>query len=99
MDIIDLHCDLLAYLEERPGRSPHDPIARCSYPQLKAGRVKLQVMALFTETTPSSVKQGMAQVELLHKLTKEDPLSFAVYGAEGAASSAEQVLPAFENAS
>lgn len=50
VDVYDLHCDLLSYLARDPARTPYDPIARCSLPQLKAGGVVFQTMAIYTST-------------------------------------------------
>ncbi len=61
MTCIDLHCDLLAYLELFSTRSPYDLAARCSFPQLKQGEVKLQVMAIFTQTVKGSTLSAWRQ--------------------------------------
>lgn len=66
----DLHCDLLCYLSRSPDRSPYDGAVRCSIPQLKQGNVKLQIMAIFTETSETSVPSGLAQVEAFKGLIK-----------------------------
>ncbi len=73
-----------------------DPLSRGSYPQLKAGGVQLQTLAIFTTTGPQSVEKGRAQVETYLHLLKHAPLRFAPYTTS---SSAIQLLPAFENAS
>lgn len=66
--IIDLHCDLLSYLEGDPNRTPYHPEVGCSIPQLKAGNVKLQTLAVFTKTRPDSVQKGTAQFRLYQEL-------------------------------
>lgn len=66
--IADMHCDLLCYLANDPIRSPYDPLVRCSIPQLQEGHVKLQIMAIFTETGPSSSKSGIKQAEVFKQL-------------------------------
>jgi microsomal dipeptidase-like Zn-dependent dipeptidase len=92
--IVDLHNDLLSFLVDKQGRSVDDPLSRGSYPQLKAGGVQLQILAIFTTTGPQSVEKGRAQVETyLHLLNR-----FAPY-LPPLSPSAIQVLPAFENAS
>ena len=63
MDVIDLHCDLLGYLAMSPDRTPEDPIVRCSLPQLKAGNVKTQVLAISSETNYTSLNFGLKQLE------------------------------------
>lgn len=47
--IIDFHCDLPSYLGFGQERTANDLQVRCSLPQLQAGGVKLQIMALFAE--------------------------------------------------
>lgn len=68
--IADLHCDLLCYLQHNPERSPYDPMVRCSIPQLKQGNVKIQIMAIFTETKKGSSEKGFAQCEIFKSLSK-----------------------------
>lgn len=70
MPVIDLHCDLLSYLEEGSARTAHDLVAHCSIPQLKAGHVKMQTMAVFTKTGPESIAKGMKQLEIFKSLPK-----------------------------
>ncbi|GEM_PF-5863961 len=60
--VIDLHCDLLGYLIESPNRTPHDAIARCSLPQLRAGGVATQVLAIFTIVVPGTEKRCRKEV-------------------------------------
>src|ERR1700722_12946468 len=66
--IIDLHCDLLLYLAEKEGRSPHSLEARCSFPQLQKGGVELQVLAIYTATKPGSYGKAMRQIEKFRHL-------------------------------
>ena len=63
--IVDLHCDLLSYLATVQGADVYkqDEIG-AAVPHLKAGNVKLQVMAAYTDTAPGSSQLGMKQVEL-----------------------------------
>ena len=70
---VDLHCDLPAFLHQDLKRTPLDPKSRCSFPQLKAGGVKLQVMALFTETEKNSEKICEQQIQILEQLPKHYP--------------------------
>lgn len=89
MDIVDLHCDLLCYLGIDPKREPLNPAVRCSGPQLKAGNVKLQVMAIFAETNLYSVLYGQEQLKRFLELPTQYPDYF----------NKESILPAFESAS
>ncbi|HSX11883.1 MAG TPA: membrane dipeptidase [Rhabdochlamydiaceae bacterium] len=97
LPIIDLHCDLLYYLAQDPRRSPFDLPPRCSYPQLKAGNVKLQVLAIYTETFPGSQHQGWKQVERFDQLLTQYADQFSYF--EGGFSEQVQILPAIENGS
>jgi len=95
--IIDFHCDLLCYLALDPRRTPYDPIARCSVPQLKQGNVKMQVMAIFTMTEEGSGRSGEAQMHAFRNLLQKHSQEFTsvhspVEGKIG-------VMPAIENAS
>lgn len=60
--IVDLHCDLLCYLAKNPSHSIHNPEVRCSLPQLLAGNVKFQTLAVFTETKAHSTIDGQNQI-------------------------------------
>jgi microsomal dipeptidase-like Zn-dependent dipeptidase len=97
--IIDLHCDLLAYLFLQEKRTPFDPICRCAIPQLKSGNVKLQTLAIFTETGPQSVAQGLKQVEAYETLLTRHALYFEPLSSAPTESEKTQIIPAFENAS
>lgn len=70
--VIDLHCDLLAYLIGDESRSVHHPEVNCSLPQLKQGGVILQTLALFTETKKGSTENGKRQMEAFCSLPKEE---------------------------
>jgi membrane dipeptidase len=96
--IIDLHNDLLSYLSEKPGRSPEDPTSRSSYPQMKQGNVKLQVLAIFSITGHQSVTKGQAQVSQYLNLLQNHPTLFTS-STWNANSPQIQLLPAIENAS
>ncbi len=82
--IVDLHCDLLAYLCQQPGRTPWDPAPRCSIPQLKEGHVQLQTLAIYAATAETSVEKGKRQVATFQELNAQFPGRF---------------IAAFENAS
>ncbi len=89
LTIIDLHCDLLCYLQKDHARTPFDPQVRCSLPQLQEGNVKTQVMAVFADTGKSSSIIGAEQIDIFLKLQNEN--SFFQYGIDA--------LLAIENAS
>lgn len=74
--IADLHCDLLFYLRVDPSRSPFNDDSRCSIPQLRKGNVKLQTLAIFTETQQGSSAQGMEQAEIFKTLAGKYPDEF-----------------------
>lgn len=95
--IIDLHCDLLCYLSQNPRRTPFDPVPRCSYPQMNAGNVKLQILAIYTETHPGSQDKGWKQVEIFDDLLIKYSDYYSYF--KGQLSKKLQVLPAIENAS
>jgi membrane dipeptidase len=70
--IIDLHCDLLAYLGVDPvRRSPLDRGSRCSIAQLEKGKVHLQTLALFSETKRGSYRKMIEQQREYHKLLEQ----------------------------
>jgi len=66
--IIDLHCDLLAYLSGNQNHTILDSCSRASYPQLKEGGVQLQTMAIYTPTGKGSSKSGLRQIEIFEDL-------------------------------
>lgn len=77
--VADMHCDLLCYLAGGKGRTPYDAVCRCSVQQLRAGRVALQLLPIFTVTGPGSVESGMAQVSWFSRLLKEYSRDFILY--------------------
>ena len=103
LPIIDLHCDLLSYLQQGKNRSPFDTITRCSHPQLKAGNVKLQTMAIFSHTDAKSVATGLEQLKLYQELPLRYPAHFEPLTSLSSITSqpSEKIymLAAFENAS
>jgi membrane dipeptidase len=74
--VADLHCDLLAYLQYGGGRTAYDPVLPCAIPYLLKGGVKLQTMAIYTETHEFSVEQGMHQYQLYKLLPSFYPETF-----------------------
>lgn len=98
--IIDLHCDLLFYLELDSKRTPYDLAPRCGISQLRNGNVILQTMAIFTETRPSSSDKGMEQLKIYQGLPLHYPKDFQHYSPEWDLQSPRiATLMAFENAS
>ena len=76
--IADLHCDLLCYLAGQDQRSAYDKAVRCSIPQLLAGNVFIQTLAVFTPTAPGSSNRGMKQVEIFRRLPQMYPDAFEI---------------------
>lgn len=97
--IIDLHCDLLFYLAAYPQRTPYDLVARCALPQLHQGNVKLQTLAVFTETEPNCVQKAFQQINLYQKLPVLYPNGFKHDFNDNLHSSVIGIKMAFENAS
>jgi membrane dipeptidase len=102
--IADLHCDLLWYLSLDPKRTPYDLEARCAVPQLKEGRVKLQVLPIFVETNGDSVASGEKQAQAFKSLPASYPDVFKFLRFKSDLDELSQqdnigILPAIENAS
>lgn len=94
--IADLHCDLLCYLAHDKQRSPFDRSVRCSIPQLQEGGVKLQVLAIYTSTSPQSLSEGMNQVRQFQILLHDHPDIFTTYNGDR---DKIVIIPSIENAS
>lgn len=97
--IADLHCDLLAYLQESPQHTAHDKIARCSIPQLTEGGVAVQTMAIFTETKAGSQLNGMQQYQHYLQLPSKYPNHFRLFDGNPTTDKKIQTLLAIENGS
>ena len=96
--VIDLHCDLLSYLALDNSRSIHDSQVPCAFPHLLSGNVKVQVMAIYTETNSSSTLFGEKQVSKYKELTSQ--FFPQIQDLRQTVSDASlYVLPAYENAS
>lgn len=67
--IFDLHSDLLSYLIDKPARTPLDKESRSSLPQLEAGHVSHQVLAVFTEVKSGSTLRARKQLDAFAKLS------------------------------
>lgn len=59
--VVDLHCDLLLYLNSGQERTCNDVQARCSLPLLNYGGVRTQVLAIFSPTEKGSTLSGKQQ--------------------------------------
>ncbi|MEM1283108.1 MAG: membrane dipeptidase [Chlamydiota bacterium] len=94
--IADLHCDLLCYLAHDKQRSPFDRAIRCSIPQLQEGGVKLQVLAIYTSTSPKSLSEGMDQVRQFQILLHDYPDIFTTHNGDP---NKTVIIPSIENAS
>ncbi|MEQ9301901.1 MAG: membrane dipeptidase [Cyclobacteriaceae bacterium] len=67
--IIDMHCDLLSYLNSAPNPDPQRKDALgCSFPALAEGNVKLQVLAIYTATKKGSSELGLNQSRIFKGL-------------------------------
>ena len=77
--IVDLHCDLLSYLEKDSLRTPFDSQPRCSLDHLIQGNVSHQTLAIFAHTQNGSVQAGQRQVESFKKLLKLKPRPSFIY--------------------
>lgn len=100
LPMIDLHCDLLFYLAKEKTRTPYDLVARCAIPQLRNGHVKLQTLAIFTQTDSHSVENGLRQVRIYQDLPHHCPRDFIHFSSQpNFNSSLIEILMAFENAS
>ena len=97
MKCIDLHSDLLSFLAHREERSVDDPLSRCSYAHMQGGNVAIQTLALFSQTSPSSVERGEKQRAHFKKLVQDHPERFA--SLSSTPSSPIQLIAAVENAS
>ncbi len=102
--IIDLHCDLLTYLQQDPKRTPYDPLARCAIPQLRQGGVKLQTMAIWAITQAGSSNVGLGQLQIFKELPTHYPQEFSFFSTAEqldhlSTSKTIEIVSAIENAS
>ena len=103
LPVADLHCDLLSYLVHFPTADLNtlEDIG-ASLPHLKAGNVKIQVLAMFSLSQPGSVdfvrRQAQKFVELSQ--SKDFTAIHSVALARNAATAGTVgIIPAIENAS
>lgn len=100
LPIVDLHCDLLFYLDKSKQRTPYDLSSRCAFSQLQRGNVKIQTFAVFTHTEPDSVKIGLNQINLYQNLPKQYSHEIGFLDSKTTMQTSKiSALYAFENAS
>ena len=100
--VVDLHCDLLCFLQMKAERTPFDPLSRGSFAQMKEGGVRLQALPVFTYTKAGSTKSGQEQIEIFTQLPYRYDAHYAFFtGPECFAQPTDKiyVTAAFENAS
>lgn len=62
LPVIDLHCDMLSYLANVPHANPANSAdIACAIPLLKAGNVRMQVCAIYTDVRKGSMDLGIKQ--------------------------------------
>ncbi|MFA0961413.1 dipeptidase [Roseivirga sp. BDSF3-8] len=67
--VFDLHCDLLSYLASRPNSNPSDADdIGCAIPFLQRGRVRWQVLAIYSGTEKGSAHMAGEQVNAYRRL-------------------------------
>lgn len=93
--IVDLHCDLLSFLAEDPKHTIYDSKSNASYPDMVKGGVGLQVLAIFTQSTPNSFIEAKKQITKLDEILQNGP--FELFSSS-LSPSKPLVIPAFENA-
>lgn len=72
--IIDLHCDLLSYLSEVEGADyMNTEDIGCALPFLEEGKVKLQVLAVYSPTRQGSTGYASRQIAEFEKLIQKQP--------------------------
>ena len=70
--IIDLHCDLLSYLNRPNSDINNTDDIGCAIPYLKQGNVKLQVMAIFAATEAQSHQKGIEQSKIFQDISSNN---------------------------
>lgn len=68
LPVVDLHCDLLSYLESVPNSTPFDSAIGCSIPAMNEGNVVIQIMAIYTATKKGSTISALKQSEIFKNL-------------------------------
>ncbi len=100
----DLHCDLLSYLQEAPQANPLiGGRIGCTIPDLLAGNIKFQVMAIYTATQKGSVSLAKEQAILFENLIKNYHQYFSFFNLQSndlddVSDSKIKIITAIENA-
>jgi microsomal dipeptidase-like Zn-dependent dipeptidase len=78
--IADLHCDLLSFLAAVSGADAFskDQIA-CAFPWMQDGGVTMQVMAIYTNVDPSSMKMAKRQAQIFSDLLLKENKTVAKF--------------------
>ena len=71
--IVDLHCDLLSFLQGVKNEPMATDLIGCALPHLKEGHVSLQVMAIYSDYAQGSVVRAKAQAKHFEELMKTYP--------------------------
>jgi membrane dipeptidase len=71
--VIDFHCDLLGCVEHNCDLDFESPETNCSVPQLNAGNILIQTLAIGTITRQGSSQVAQRQVALYNDLLKKYP--------------------------
>lgn len=71
--VANFHSDLLSYLAGSRTATAYDPQSRGSIPQLLAGGVQWETLAIYVETEGNSVQKGEAQWLLFQELKQKYP--------------------------
>jgi microsomal dipeptidase-like Zn-dependent dipeptidase len=102
--VIDIHCDLLDYLQSVPHATPFikDKIG-CSVPSLVDGKVKLQILVIYTTTQKGSAELALKQSLIFRNLYTKHKNHFEAVSElddlQLKSSSRIGILAAIENAS
>ncbi len=77
--VVDLHADLLSYLEEHPKESCDSPGSKNSYSQMKQGNVVFQALTIFTQSNSSAHQSGKNQIKILLNLLSKHPEKYVLW--------------------
>lgn len=72
LPIVDLHCDLLVYLQSKNLATAYDNEVNCSIPQLRKGGVKTQICAIYANgDDPLCAERGKRQINIFNWLPEK----------------------------
>ncbi len=100
--IFDMHCDLLCYLAMVDGADPSNTQdIGCAIPFLQQGKVRFQVLAIYTDVVRGSAACGRRQGELFQRLLEDHGETFfaAVSGDDLGVRDKTGIVLAIESAS